>query len=326
MTVATILLLAFFAVSGLILSSLFSGMETGIYTLNRVRLSLRRADGHRRAMRLGRLLDNRASMLAVILLGNNLAHAMGSTAVAGLLEGSGLTEGWVVVVNIAILVPVLLLFGEVLPKDLFRLHGDRWCYALSAPLALTGRVLQVCGVLGLVQGVAGAATRLTRGGGDVAAVSARQRMSDLLREGTDAGILTAEQQGLVDRALALRTRKVADEMVPWSSVHALAQVDTPAQREAALDTVWTRFPIVDADGCVCGAVSVLDLGLAPDVPLGDLEQDVERLLATTTVPEALFQLRTGGRALGIVERDGKPIGLVTAKDLVEALVGELSAW
>jgi CBS domain containing-hemolysin-like protein len=326
MSTLAIIVLACIAVSGLVLSGLFAGMETGLYTLNRVRLALRRAEGERRALRLGRLLDHRASMLAVILLGTNLAHAMGSTAVARLLEGGGLTEGWIVVVNLVILVPVLLLLGEVLPKDLFRLHGDRWCYALSGPLALTDRLFRMCGVLALVQRVAHAATKLAGGGNDVASVSARQRMSDLLREGTDAGILSAEQQGLVDRALALRTRTVADEMVPWSSVHVLTKTDTPTQRAAALDTVWTRFPVVDANDSVCGAVSVLDLGLAPDIKLADLIQDVERLPEYTTVPQALFQLRTGGRALGIVERDGKPIGLVTAKDLVEALVGELSAW
>ena len=73
------------AVLGLAGSALFAGMETGLYTLNRVRLALRRKEGDRRALRVGALLDRPARMLAVILLGTNIAHALGSTAMTVLL-------------------------------------------------------------------------------------------------------------------------------------------------------------------------------------------------------------------------------------------------
>ena len=66
------------AVLGLAGSALFSGMETGLYTLNRVRLALRRKEGDHRALRVGALLDRPARMFAVILLGTNIANALGS--------------------------------------------------------------------------------------------------------------------------------------------------------------------------------------------------------------------------------------------------------
>lgn len=313
------------AVLGLAGSALFAGMETGLYTLNRVRLALRRKEGDRRALRVGALLDRPARMLAVILLGTNIAHALGSTAVTVLLEGSGLTEGWVVVVNTAILVPLLLLFGEILPKDLFRLHGDRWCYTFAAPVGWTRTILTICGVVPLVEFVGRMAANAV-GTTSTASLGARHRMSDLLKEGVDSGVLSAGQTALLDRALELRHRTVADEMIDWSSVRTLHVDADVEERASSLTSPWTRLPVVTADGAVLGVVSVIDIGLSPDDSVQELQQDVCHFDVGLSVPIALTQLRQQGKPLGIVERDGHPVGLVTLKDLVETLTGELVAW
>ena len=42
--------------------------------------------------------------------------------------------------------------------------------------------------------------------------------------------------------------------------------------------------------------------------------------------EALARIRSQGARLAIVERDGRPIGVVSPKDLFEPLMGELQAW
>jgi CBS domain containing-hemolysin-like protein len=326
MTAAHITLLLVAAALGLSLTALFSGMETGLYTLNRVRLTLRRAEGDASAIRLTALLERPARMLATVLLGTNIASAICSTSLATLLEHTGLSQGWVVVTNTAILVPLVLVLGEILPKDLFRVHGDRWCYTLSGPMAATRSVLTWIGVVGLVEWVGRTAADIA--GGDLQRTpnTARQRMSDLLKEGTDAGVLSAEQAGLLDRALNIRTRRVFDEMIPWANVRTIDADATRDARIAAIDSNWTRLPVVDNDGRVQSAVSVIDMGLSPASPIETLQKDVKRLDAEVSVAQALVLLRQGPSVLGIVERDGLPIGLITAKDLVETLTGELAAW
>ena len=124
----------------------------------------------------------------------------------------------------------------------------------------------------------------------------------------------------------MRNRSVGDEMIDWSSVRML-QVDANAhERAMALSSIWTRLPVVDVDGAVLGVVSVIDIGLAPGESVKSLLQEVCRFDVALPVPQALTQLRKLRRPLGIVERDGRPVGLVTMKDLVETLTGELAAW
>ena len=325
MTTTMLLTLVTVAVLGLVFSALYSGMETGLYTMSRVKLALRRHEGDTRAVRVGLLLDRPARMLAVVLLGTNIANSAGSSALAWLLEGSGMGDGMVVLVNTLVLVPLILLFGEILPKDLFRQHGDRWCYTFAPVLVWTRRVLTVCGVVPLVELVGRGAARLF-GSTSTVSLSARHRMSDLLKEGAHAGVLSATQTALLDRALALRSGTVATEMIPWSNVQTLPEAASPADLTAVAHASWTRLPVVNADGRVTGALNSITKGLRPEASLEDLLEPVARCTPDEGVPDVLTRLRRSGHALGIVERNGTPVGLVTAKDLVETLTGELHAW
>jgi len=142
----------------------------------------------------------------------------------------------------------------------------------------------------------------------------------------DSGVLSAGQTALLDRALELRHRTVADEMISWSSVRTIHVDASVEERALSLTSPWTRLPIVAVDGTVLGLVSVVDIGLSPAEPVQGLQQEVCRFDVSLPVPIALTRLRQQGKPLGIVERDGRPVGLVTLKDLVETLTGELVAW
>jgi Mg2+/Co2+ transporter CorB len=61
-------------VLGLIFSALFSGIETGLYTINRVRLSVRAGHGDLRGKYLLALIQNPVRMLATLLVANNIAN------------------------------------------------------------------------------------------------------------------------------------------------------------------------------------------------------------------------------------------------------------
>ncbi len=73
------------------LSALLSGMETGLYVLNKIRLDLRAEAGSRRARILRDLLSNPGDLLATLLLGNSIANYGATFAVSAmyLLSGAG---------------------------------------------------------------------------------------------------------------------------------------------------------------------------------------------------------------------------------------------
>ncbi|MGA1399345.1 MAG: CNNM domain-containing protein [Phycisphaerales bacterium] len=315
------------ALAGLSASAVFSGLEIGIYTLNRVKLTVAAETGRRDAIALRRELERPEGLLATLLVGNNIVNYLGTFAIALLLDRAGLGPFESVLVNTAVVVPLLLVFGEILPKDLFRTFTDRWTYRFAGMLVLLRRLLSAVGVLPLLRLVGAAAMRLT-GGRATQAGSAAQRIGWLFREGAKAGVLSGEQISLVDRALEMRRRTVIGEMTPWSRVATLRD-DAPAAARTRVvrERAFSRFPVVDAQGRVRGVIQALDAILDPSAPTSTLVRPAETLSPDLPATEAIRLLRQKRARLAIVARPGgKPLGVVGLKDLIEPLTGDLRAW
>jgi len=323
------------ALIGLVLSAVFSGLETGLYTINRVRLAVRVGAGDARARKIREQVEHPRRMLATLLIGNNIANYASSFGFAVMFEAAGISQGRAIVFNALLLIPLLFIVGEILPKDLFRTHTDRWTYALSGFLVVCERVFFWTGLAPLVLGFVRLAGRRL-GGREDAPRTARQRMIQLIREGAGpggnsggAGALSERQTSLADRALTMRQRTVGEEMIPWSRVATLAVDADRSQREIVMRHLnYSRLPVVDRNGKVVGVLTQLDALMEPDRASEELMQPLVKLAPHTPIRSALRTLRHEHRAMAIVEHSptGQPAGIVTLKDLVEPLTGELVAW
>ena len=247
---------------------------------------------------------------------------------AEILYISGLTAWTLIVVEALILTPLLFVFAETLPKDLFRTHTDHWTYRLSGAVVAARWIFMCIGLLPTVH-LAGALAARLLGGTTEGTVSARQRISQLIKEGVGTGVLTEAQTTLVDRALAMRNRTVATEMVPW---HRVVTVSLTADHETRAARFrrgeHTRIPVVDEAGRAVGVLSVIDAMLQADRPTSELMTSPVTFRATTPVREALQSMRAGHQPMATVlgpDHD-RPVGLITLKDLVEPITGELAVW
>lgn len=317
-------------VFGLAGSALFSGLETGIYCLSRVRLSLR-ADRHppdRAARLLRNEVDHTIRTLATLLIGNNLFNYVAVIGLTAMLQIHVESTLVVIALIAVVFTPVLLVVGESLPKELFRVDADRLTYTFARSLVVIRWVFTFTGILPVVMLFDRAAARITGATGSEAfGRDARGRIATLLKEGATLGVLTESQTRLIDRALALRDATVRDEMIPWRSVRcAQAAWDRAALMSHIGSSTHARLPVVGADGSVKGVLWNLDAYLNSAKDWTSLTREPARLGPETTVREALEALREAPARVGIVEQDGRPIGLITGKDLVEPLIGEVAAW
>jgi CBS domain containing-hemolysin-like protein len=316
------------ALAGLCLSALFSGLETGLYTINRVRVVVRANRGETAARRVQHEIRKPNRLLSTLLLGNNIANYMGTFGVAAILDGLGLTPGLAIAISAGLLIPLLFIFGETLPKDLFRTHTDRWTYGLSGALTLCRWVFTFTGLLAVVQWTGRIAGRLM-GTGAEATTTAREHISRLIKEGVGTGVLSEAQTSLADRALATRGLTVATEMIPWSTVTTIPLTADRQRREALIrQGNFTRIPVVDAAGEVRGILSSIDALLHPEQPTAGLMSEPMTIPTTAPLRAALRSMRLHRQAMALaIDPDtGRPRGLVTLKDLVEPITGELAAW
>ncbi len=316
------------AVIGVVGSALFSGVETGLYVVNRVRLAVLAGRGHRPSVRLEAELERPERLLATLLIANNAANYAGSLGVAAILNTLALPAWGVVILNTIVVVPILFVLGETIPKDLFRTHADRWTGRFVGPLVLFRRLLTVIGLVPLLSLV----DRLVQwlvGGDKGATASPRGRVTRFIRESAASGSLSAAQLDLADRALSLRRLSLAKEMTPWRQVvHVRVPELDRDPRLLARRTMRSHLPVVDAEGRVLGVVGLQDLLLAEGKDsVASMDVDIPRFRADTPVFAALETLRQSHRPMGVVEgADRRPLGVVTLKDLVEPLLGDLRAW
>ena len=315
---------------GLSLSALFSGVETGTYALNRVRLHLRAHQNQRNAVLLSKMMRNPTVLLGTLLIGNNVANYMGTAGLTVLTQHWGLTDLQVVLLNVAIVTPMLFVFGETIPKDLFNANSDRLVYPLAVPLWIARWLFTIPLLLPTVQACSALGMKML--GLSQAPVSYRPRtqMGVLVKEGVGYGLLSDEQSAIVERVLNLASRTVDDEMTPWSDVITIDVASSPNDvREVANRTSVSKYPVT-TDGKVTGVLNVYGMlrhDPASCPPIRDLTENVIRMPADTPAREALAKLQQASIPLAVVESpSGAPLGVVTLKDLVEPITGELASW
>jgi len=313
---------------GLAGSALYSGLETGVYSLNRVRLEVLSHQKDKAASLLDRLVTRPTSLLSTLLIGNNLTNYMGTAGLTVLLERHWQMQDWqIIVTNMLIVAPILFVFGETLPKDLFSAYSDKLMYRLVRILDVSRIVFTVTGLVPLIGIFHSLMSRLF--GIEPQRVPHPRRQVELLfKEGVGRGLLSDEQSAIIERVLSLAGRTVADEMVPWSKVNKIHPQDSPKVLwDYARNTERSRFPVVDITGKVLGVVSLykaLRYEESACPPISELIEPVTTIDASTPLRDGLSNLQTQGAALAVVTRNKIPVGVVTAKDLVEPVTGELT--
>ncbi|HUT59649.1 MAG TPA: CNNM domain-containing protein [Phycisphaerae bacterium] len=312
------------AAAGLVLTGLYAGAETGIYVLNKLRLDLRAEGSSRAARSLRGMLQRSDSLLAGLLIGTNLAAYLTTFAVGAMFVLAGY-ERYAELCTLAVATPLLFVFAESVPKNLFQRSAETLVYRLVWFLRASMVAFTACGLLPLVRGFAGLLSRL-RGG---AHPLAHEGLATILAEGQAAGLLTHAQSIMADRVMQLGGVRVAEVCHPMKTALWAPQGITREQLfELVKDHNYSRVPILGAEGRVVGILNIYDVLMAPE-PVQPADRMTPPLLIgdRMTVTDALYRMQRAHAAMAIVtDTDGKHIGLVTIKDLVEEIVGELEAW
>lgn len=321
MTLAWILML----VGCLVLSAIFSGSEVAFYSSSRTRVAAEALRGGRLQALSHRLVRNEALLLSSLLVGNTLVNQLSAVAVDGLLERLPIPVSWHEVLVAFTLTPVLVLFGELFPKDLARRRPHHLLRA-AAPVLAFVRVV--------VSPLAWPLSRISDGISSVLGgksdgfryVHARERVFELLRERGGRGLPDIERLAL--NTLDLRARQVERVMVPWRKVENLRlERGWEGAYEQFSTTLFSRLPVIDGTGQVAGYVHQLEFLSQPaGVRLEGLIRPLIVLDPATPLDRALSRLRQSGQRAALVGSPGKPVGWVTLKDLVEEVTGELSRW
>jgi putative hemolysin len=186
----------------------------------------------------------------------------------------------------------------------------------------------------LLSGATAATLKLLRIDSNAARVVTEEEISASLAEGVDAGVIEMHEHQMVRNVFHLDDRRLASLMVPRADIEWLEASFTIAQclrkvsEAGALDLVHSWYPVCrNSLDDVVGVISVAHLlRLGPEHE-GTVEQAAQPAVfvpETLTGMELLEQFRSRvGRLVFVVDEYGVVQGLMTPRDLLEAITGEL---
>ena len=312
------------AISGcLLVSFVFSGIEAGILSMNRVRLKHRLKLRDRAAITLNRLLERPERLLVTVLLVTNLMNIFAITlATQDFVKRFGDRRGYFAAFTVFL--PVYLLGLELLPKSFFRRFPYRAVAALAGPLRLADSLLSPFHFVGAT------VSRLLFGKREEKRQKlfvAREDFKYFAIESERVGTLSKIERQMIHNVIDFRALKAADLMSPISETPTIAMSAALEDLIARTrETNRERWPVVDEHGRIAGLVETFDIAIEGR-QRGVVETYLRRIVHVSPDEPAfniLRKLRAARVTLAVVERGTEQLGLVSWEALVRRLlaVGE----
>jgi magnesium and cobalt exporter, CNNM family len=325
----THVLIGLFLTACLVLSFLLSGMEAGVFALNRLRVRRLARAGRPSAKLLHSFLEHPENFLWTILVGNTLANfiILGWVVAALHTEFPG---RYTLIIGIFNIIAFLFyaLF-DLLPKMLFRAHPNRLCLAAARIFWPVHFVLRP--LVALLETVSAGALRWMGGHAFTGRpFGNREEMRALMQESAQA--FTTGERAMINRVLDLQNLTVRQIATPLAQV-VTVETQTPMGDALALarERNFSRLPVWemrDGQRRIAGLLTLGPLLFRDDL---DLQKPAAVLMAPALFLDedmrlevALRRMQRAGERLAIVlARDRQEVGVVTLEDILKVMFGEV---
>jgi len=302
----------------LMISFLFSGVEAGILSVNRVRLRHRLNLGDRSARQLDRLLARPERLLVTVLIVTNFLNIC-AVIVLGNALIVHLGPTWGCLLTLLICLPFFMSV-EILSKSLFRRFPYRLLAAFAGALFLINLLLTPVLALGswiyrIVRHQVPEERKVFCG---------REDFKYLTFESEREGTLTATERTMIHNVVDFRAVTAKEVMVPIEQVKTIrTQASVDELYFLAHKTGLDRFPVIGSSGEITGLVTVFEV-LLEKISRGNVSHHQRRLI-TVAPNESGFtvirKMRAARSRMALVAQDpSKPLGIISHEALILRLV------
>ena len=316
----------------LLLSGIFSSMETALTTVNLNKLRALQEEGGRKGKKAARVLklrENPSRLLTAVLIGNNVVNLSASALTT--IFVARLFNSTMIGVGTGILTFLVLLFGEIVPKSLAALYSLPMSLFYSGPAYMLSLILSP--LIWVLNKISRGIFRLFRIDPDV---NPDQMTESELRMIVDVsheeGVIEKEEQEMITNVVDFGDAVARDIMVPRADI-------TTAQITAGYDELlkqlrqdnYSRIPIYeDSRDHIVGILHVKDLILYAERH-GKENVDISRIMRKPVyvyeyqrTTQIFKDMKASSTTMCIVlDEYGITAGLITTEDLIEEIVGDI---
>ena len=330
-----LVLVALLAVS---FAGLFAGAETGMYQLSRLRLRLGIEKKRLPFILLGKTMRDNPGLLLSTLIGTNLMHYIVTSIVTSLLLSRALSEHKAELFATLLTAPVLFIFAEVIPKNIFYYRADTLMPVLAPFLFVYHKLFSFSGIVPLLKFISAAFARLvTKIDSTKTAITAvrRSHIEAIFHETREEGFLSPVQTDIINRLVSISHFSIRSVMTPLNKTRAVdVNSGRPILLNALNKSAFTRLLVYDRlPENIIGFINIYE-ALSSDrqfTGLRDFVKPIRKLAADTIVSDAIEIMQNENQKILLVTTTArlgrqKNVGIVTMKDLVEEFLGELTEW
>lgn len=318
------------------LGAFFSGTETGIYRLSKFRLRLGVEQNRRLHTLLAKAMDDSDGLIFSMLIGNNLVNYIATYLVTVILLGLAMSENSAQVYTTLVMAPVLFIFSEVIPKNLYYYRCDAIMPRTAPVLWFFHTIFKWSGAVRLLKMISrmrGKKLRSSTSGARAVTRIGPAHIEQIISETHDEGLLSNVQNEMLNRLMNISNISVSSAMIRASKT---VMVNVKSDRAEVLGLLkkhqFTRYPVYSGQQSnIVGFINIYEVLAAGEfVELSQFVKPVARFSGSISVSDAIDKMRDGSHKIVLVtagySRRAKVSGILTMKDLVEEFTGELAQW
>lgn len=304
-------------------SAFFSSAETALTTVNRVRLKALADEGNKRAQTALNVLDKYGKMLSAILIGNNIVNLSASSLATTLALKINLSVG----IATGILTVAILLFGEIVPKNMAMIYSEK--LALFYASVIAGLMKIMTPVIFIVDKLASGIMKVLHIDVNKHTAMTENELRTYVEVSHEDGVIESEEREMIYNVFDFSDAVAKDIMIPRID---MASIDEEASYDEIMalfrECMYTRIPVYEEDkDHIIGLINIKDIILITDKEnfrISDILREAYYTYEYKKTADLLMEMREKRVNVSFVLNEyGSTVGMITLEDLLEEIVGEI---
>lgn len=310
----------------IMLSAFFSGTETAFTSFNKTRMKTLAQDGNKRAKAVLDIDDNYTKFISTMLVGNNIVNIT-ATTISGLVFANFIKgdAGLAATVSTIVMTVVVLIFGEITPKNLAKDFAEGYTMATVGIVKFIMVILTpITAVFSLWRMLLDVMFKHE----ETASITEDEIMT-MVEEAQEEGGIDEHEGDLIKSAIEFNDLEVSAILTPRVDIVAIeADADVSEVKETFRSNGFSRLPVYDDTiDNIIGVIHEKDFNRMLHDGGTDIRSITNEVLCITEgmkISKLLreFQAKKAHMAV-VVDEFGGTAGLVTMEDVLEGLVGDI---
>jgi len=313
----------------LLLSGFFSGSETALIGIGKIRARALLKRGVKGAETVDKLVNEPEAVLTTVLIWNNIVN-IAAAAVATSISIDLFGPKYGVVIAIVVMSFLILTFAEIMPKTIAVHQAERFSIIISKPMAVLASVFLP--LINFFSLITGAFEKLLGMKLHRKRLITEEEVATMLDIGEEEGAIEEDEKEMMMGVLKLDETVVKHVMTPKEDIVCLEVNQTP---DSAVELIkrsgYSRIPVFESTkDNIVGILYAKDLLIKANnakegsVSLKELMKTPHFVPETKRVDDLLDEFQRGKFHIAIVvDKEGRTTGLVSLEDLLEEIVGSI---